>query len=186
MRPARALRASILAARAREPVESSEQAARNLVAVDLDLGEDRQDVVELLDLPDFDTLDHAALARQPAAGLSISLNGHMVADRGAGVSIWPVSFPMVDMSHASACRQFFARTTQPDTQRARQKIVEARVIRARDVHSHAGRHAASVDAEHTSRCHEDSLACSQLLDEPGSSASSAPSGCSRWCSATHG
>ena len=34
---------------------------RNLVAVDLAFGEDRQNVVELLDLLDFDALDHAAL-----------------------------------------------------------------------------------------------------------------------------
>ena len=31
------------------------------MAVDLALGEDRQDVVEFLDLLDFDALDHAAL-----------------------------------------------------------------------------------------------------------------------------
>ena len=38
--------------------------ARNLVAVDLALGEDRQDVVELLDLLDLDALDHAALGSE--------------------------------------------------------------------------------------------------------------------------
>ncbi|MGY4349239.1 hypothetical protein ACVWXM_005732 [Bradyrhizobium sp. GM7.3] len=38
--------------------------ARDLVTVDLALGKDRQDVVELLDLLDLDALDHAALGSE--------------------------------------------------------------------------------------------------------------------------